>query len=61
MLSIRDEYVPLIDVGEVFGYRAEAAPPLKSVMLLVEGEDGSRAAFVRGFDPRPAPGRDQEP
>ncbi len=45
VLSIRDEYVPLIDVGEVFGYRAEAAPPLKSVMLLVEGEDGSRAAL----------------
>jgi two-component system chemotaxis sensor kinase CheA len=45
VLLIRDEYVPLIDIGEVFGYRAEPTPPLKCVMLLVEGEDGSRAAL----------------
>jgi two-component system chemotaxis sensor kinase CheA len=30
----------------VLGYRNEPAPPLKSVALLVESEDGSRAALI---------------
>jgi two-component system chemotaxis sensor kinase CheA len=46
VLSVRDSYVPVLDVGEIMGYRAEAADPVKGVLLLVEGEGGTRAALV---------------
>ena len=46
VLSVRNTYVPVIDVGEIMGYRTEAGDPAKSVLLLIEGEGGSRAALV---------------
>ncbi|HJV43495.1 chemotaxis protein CheA [Caulobacter sp.] len=46
VLAVRDSFVPLIDVGLTLGYRDESPHPTDGVVLLVEGEDGSRAALV---------------
>lgn len=46
VLAVRDSFVPLIDVGLTLGYREESPHPTDGVVLLVEGEDGSRAALV---------------
>lgn len=46
VLAVRDSFVPLIDVGLTLGYRDQSPPPTDGVVLLVEGEDGSRAALV---------------
>jgi two-component system chemotaxis sensor kinase CheA len=46
VLAVRDSFVPLIDVGLTLNYRTTSPPPTEGVVLLVEGEDGSRAALV---------------
>ena len=46
VLAVRDSFVPLIDVGMTLGYRDHSPNPTDGVVLLVEGEDGSRAALV---------------
>ena len=46
VLAVRDSFVPLIDVGLTLNYRDTSPPPTEGVVLLVEGEDGSRAALV---------------
>jgi two-component system chemotaxis sensor kinase CheA len=46
VLAVRDSFVPLIDVGLTLGYRDTSPSPTEGVVLLVEGEDGSRAALV---------------
>jgi two-component system, chemotaxis family, sensor kinase CheA len=46
VLAVRDSFVPLIDVGQALGYREQSPHPTDGVVLLVEGEDGSRAALV---------------
>ncbi|NQE63542.1 chemotaxis protein CheA [Caulobacter sp. RHG1] len=46
VLAVRDSFVPLIDVGLTLGYRDQSPHPTDGVVLLVEGEDGSRAALV---------------
>jgi len=46
VLAVRDSFVPLIDVGLALGYRTTSPSPTEGVVLLVEGEDGSRAALV---------------
>jgi two-component system chemotaxis sensor kinase CheA len=46
VLTVRDTYVPLIDIGCVFGFRKVPIDPAEGVVLLVESEDGSRAALV---------------
>jgi len=46
VLAVRDSFVPLIDVGLALGYRNTSPSPTEGVVLLVEGEDGSRAALV---------------
>ena len=46
VLAVRDSFVPLIDVGQALGYRDHSPAPTDGVVLLVEGEDGSRAALV---------------
>ncbi|MET3666780.1 chemotaxis protein CheA [Caulobacter sp. 1776] len=46
VLAVRDSFVPLIDVGRTLGYRDTSPHPTEGVVLLVEGEDGSRAALV---------------
>jgi two-component system chemotaxis sensor kinase CheA len=46
VMAIRDSFVPLIDVGQVLGYRSEPANPADCVALLVEGEGATRAALL---------------
>ncbi|WP_426043597.1 chemotaxis protein CheA [Caulobacter sp. DWR3-1-2] len=46
VLAVRDSFVPLIDVGLTLNYRSKSPSPTEGVVLLVEGEDGSRAALV---------------
>jgi two-component system chemotaxis sensor kinase CheA len=46
VLAVRDSYVPLVDVGSVLGFRKTAISPSEGVVLLVEHEDGGRAALV---------------
>jgi two-component system chemotaxis sensor kinase CheA len=46
VLAVRDSFVPLIDVGLTLNYRTTSPPATDGVVLLVEGEDGSRAALV---------------
>jgi two-component system chemotaxis sensor kinase CheA len=44
--SIRGSYVPLVDVGVALGFRVHAPDPASAVALLVEAENGSRAALL---------------
>jgi two-component system chemotaxis sensor kinase CheA len=46
VLSVRDAYVELIDIGVALGQRAEPIDATAGVVLLVEGEGGGRAALV---------------
>jgi len=46
VMAVRENYVPLIDVGAVLGYREEAAPPTNGVTLLVESEGRGRVALL---------------
>ncbi len=46
VMSIRGEFIPLIDIGVSMGYRSEPADPLKGVALSVETESGGRAALI---------------
>jgi two-component system chemotaxis sensor kinase CheA len=46
VLAVRENYVRLVDIGCMLGFRTEAISPSEGVVLLVEGEDGSRAALV---------------
>jgi two-component system chemotaxis sensor kinase CheA len=46
VLAVRENYVRLVDIGCMLGFRAQAISPSEGVVLLVEGEDGCRAALV---------------
>ncbi|HEY1735376.1 MAG TPA: chemotaxis protein CheA [Methylovirgula sp.] len=46
VISIRNKFTPLIDVGRELSYRATPADPLASVALLVETEGGGRSALL---------------
>jgi len=46
VINIRETYVPLLDVGQALGYRSTLAPAGQGVVLLIEGEGGSRAALL---------------
>jgi len=46
VISIRNKFTPLIDVGRELSYRASAADPVASVALLVETEGGGRSALL---------------
>ncbi len=46
VISIRNKFTPLIDIGRELGYRATPADPLASVVLLVETEGGGRSALL---------------
>jgi two-component system chemotaxis sensor kinase CheA len=46
VLAIRGDYVPLIDVGAVFAYRPPLDELTDQVVLLVETEEGERAALI---------------
>lgn len=49
VLLIRDSYVPVIDVASILGFRSEIRPPSDGVVILVESEDGGRAALTADF------------
>lgn len=46
VIAIRDQFVPLIDVGRELACRAEHAEPLACVALLVEADGGTRSALL---------------
>jgi two-component system, chemotaxis family, sensor kinase CheA len=46
VISIRNKFTPLIDVGRELGYRTEPGDPLMGVALLVETEGGGRSALL---------------
>jgi two-component system chemotaxis sensor kinase CheA len=46
VIAIRQQFVPLIDVGRELGYRSLNADPLDCVALLVESEGGARNALL---------------
>jgi two-component system chemotaxis sensor kinase CheA len=46
VIAIREQFVPLIDVGRELGYRGQNADPLEGVALLVELEGGARNALL---------------
>ncbi len=46
VIAVRDSYVPLIDVGQVLGYRQTAMSAGAGVVLLIEADGGSRAALL---------------
>jgi len=46
VLFVRGTYVPMIDVGERLGWTSGASDPTKGVVILVEGEGGSRSALL---------------
>ncbi len=60
VISIRNKFTPLIDVGRELSYRNTPADPLASVALLVETEGGGRSALLGRCHPRPAASRHQE-
>jgi two-component system chemotaxis sensor kinase CheA len=46
VISIRNKFTPLVDVGLELGYRNEPGDPSSSVALLVEQEGGGRSALL---------------
>lgn len=46
VLYVRDRFVPLIDIGETLGYRAPLQSYEDLVVLLIESDDGTRAALM---------------
>lgn len=46
LLSVRNSYVPLIDLGRALGYRGEEPAGPHAVALLVEDDAGERAALM---------------
>jgi two-component system, chemotaxis family, sensor kinase CheA len=46
VLAIRGSFVPLIDIGQALGFRAAAADPFTSVVILIETEGRARNALL---------------
>jgi len=46
VLAVRGDQVPLVDIGQILGFRGHAPSPVDRVVLLIENEDGGRAALV---------------
>lgn len=46
VMGVRNEFIPLIDVGQVLQYRSEDIDPKMGVALLVEAEGGVRNALL---------------
>ncbi|KAF0182626.1 MAG: two-component system, chemotaxis family, sensor kinase CheA [Alphaproteobacteria bacterium] len=46
VLSVRDTYVPVVDVAAILGFRDYSKSPCDGVVILVESEDGGRAALT---------------
>ena len=46
VIRFREQFVPLVDVAQVMGFRGETLPASQGVVLIVETESGSRAALL---------------
>ncbi len=46
VITFRDKFVPLIDVAQVMGFRADPVPPASGVAVIIETEAGFRAALL---------------
>lgn len=46
VIRFREEFVPMVDVGRVMGFREDATPLTGGVVMIVETEAGSRAALL---------------
>lgn len=46
VMGVRNEFIPLIDVGQILQYRSEDIDPKAGVALLVEAEGGIRNALL---------------
>jgi two-component system chemotaxis sensor kinase CheA len=46
LISIRNSFCPLVDVGRILNYRATQANPVEGVALLVESEGGGQRALM---------------
>ena len=46
VIRIRDTFTPLIDIGQVLGYRSEAADPANCVVVLIDLEGHARRALL---------------
>ncbi|MBB5747704.1 chemotaxis protein CheA [Brevundimonas variabilis] len=46
VITFREKFVPLIDVAQVMGFRADPVPPSTGVAVIVETEAGVRAALL---------------
>lgn len=46
VISLRNNFVPLVDVGRELGYRSHAADPGAGVALLVESDGGGQSALL---------------
>lgn len=46
LISIRNSFCPLVDVGKILNFRSHAANPVEGVALLVESEGGGQRALM---------------
>jgi len=46
VISLRNNFIPLVDVGRELGFRSEAADPGDGVALLVESDGGGHSALL---------------
>ena len=46
LLAVRNEHVPLTDVGQALGFRSECVEPSTGIALLVEDDTGVRSALL---------------
>ena len=46
LISIRNSFCPLVDVGKILNFRATQANPIEGVALLVESEGGGQRALM---------------
>ena len=46
LLAVRNEHVPLTDVGQALGFRSESVEPSTGIALLVEDDTGTRSALL---------------
>lgn len=46
LISIRNSFCPLVDVGRILNFRASQANPIEGVALLVESEGGGQRALM---------------
>ncbi|OLP58207.1 chemotaxis protein CheA [Xaviernesmea oryzae] len=46
LISIRNSFCPLVDVGKILNFRYQAANPVEGVALLVESEGGGQRALM---------------